>query len=146
MAGSSSEFNSAEFREAIQFAMTMGAAVDVGERATFHFPSQLVYNGAADGADVPFDPQATVTRNTPPPVQVNCAIDYFDADNQATSFGLLAPTRLAITLLDEDYEKVEGCSYVVVHGDRYDYRRTEPPSGLFDVGVYTMHFVAQNET
>ena len=146
MAGVNSEFNAAEFREAIQFAMTMGAAVDAGERASFHFPSQLVYTAPADGEDVPFDPAATVTSNTPDPVQVNCAIDYFDAENQPTSFGLLSPTRLTITLLDEDYELVKDASYVVVHGDRYNYRRTEPPAGLFDVGIYTMHFTAQNET
>lgn len=146
MANSNPDFNAAEFRTAIQFAMTMGAAVDVGERASFHFPSQLVYNAPADGAQVPFDPAATVTKTEPTPVQVNCAIEYFDVENQPTDFGLLAPSRLTITLLDEDYEKVKGCSYVVVHGDRYNYRRTEPPSGLFDVGIYTMHFTAQSET
>ena len=146
MAGSNADFNAAEFRDAIAFAMTMGAAVDVGERATFHFPKTLVYNAPADGAQVPFDPAATVTASEPPAIQVNCAIDYFDAENQPTSFGLLSPSRLTITLLDEDYAKVKDSSYVVVHGDRYNYRRTEPPSGLFDVGIYTMHFTAQNET
>jgi hypothetical protein len=35
---------------------------------------------------------------------------------------------------------------VVAHGDRYNYRRTEPPTGLFDVGLYVMHFTAQSET
>lgn len=146
MAGSNTDFNAAEFRQAIVFAMTMGAAVDAGERVTFHFPSTLVYAGSADGAQVPFDPDATVVSSTPAPVQVSCAIEYFDAENQPTEFGLLAPTRLTITLLDDDYDEVADASYVVVHGDRYNYRRTEPPSGLFEVGIYTMHFTSQNET
>lgn len=146
MAGSNAGFNSAEFRDSIRFAMEMGAPPDAGERATFHFPSQLVYNAPADGDQVPFDPTATVTTTEPPPVQVDCAIEYFDVENQPTQFGLLAPSRITVTLLDEDYAQVKECSYVVVHGDRYEYRRTNPPTGLFDVGVYTMHFTSQSET
>lgn len=146
MAGTDAGFNAAEFRDAIHFAMQLGAAPDPAEQVTFHFDSQLVYTVPADGADVPFDPNATVTKTTPPPVRVDCAVEYFDAENQPTSFGMLAPTRLSVTVLDEDYRLIQGCSYVVVHGDRYDYRRTEPPSGLFDVGLYTMHFTSRSET
>jgi hypothetical protein len=146
MAGSNPGFNAAEFREAIHFAMAMGAAIDTDEQVTFHFASTLVYAGSADGAEVPFDPAATVVTTTPDPMRVDCAVEYFDAENQPTNFGLLAPSRLAVTLLDVDYEQVKEAQYVVAHGDRYDYRRTEPPSGLFDVGLYTMHFTSQNET
>ena len=146
MAGTNSGFSAAEFRDNIRFAMEMGAAIDAGERATFHFPAQLVFNVPADGANLPFDPTASVTRSEPPTVQVDCAIEYFDAENQPTNFGMIAPSRLSIMLLDEDYEQVKECAYVVVHGDRYNYRRTEPPTGLFDVGIYTMHFTAENES
>ena len=146
MAGADAGFDAREFRDAIHFAMRMGAAPGSDDQVTFHFPSQLVYNTNVDGANVPFDPAATVTSSTPAPVRVDCAVEYFDVENQPTSFGLLAPSRLTITLLDVDYEQVKECSYVVVHGDRYDYRRTEPPSGLFDVGLFTMHFTAQSET
>lgn len=141
-----SGFDAQGFRDGIRLAMEIGAAPNPADRITFHFPSQLVYNSPADGDHVPFDPTATVTRQEPPTVQVDCAVEYFDAENQPTSFGLLAPTRLVLTLLDEDYQRVKDCSYVVAHGDRYDYRRTEPPSGLFDVGIFVMHFTAQSET
>lgn len=146
MAGADPGFNAAEFREAIHFAMRMGAAPETDEQVTFHFASTLTYNLPGDGADVPFDPDATVTRTTPTPVRVDCAIEYYDAENQPTNFGLLAPTRLTLTLLDEDYEQVKDAAYVVAHGDRYNYRRTEPPSGLFDVGLYTMHFTSESES
>lgn len=146
MAGSDPGFNAGAFRDAIQFAMRVGAAPDPANQVYFHFSSQLTYNVPTDGANVPFDPHATVTAMTAPPVVVDCAVEYFDAENQPTSFGLLAPSRLAITLLDEDYEKVKTADYVVCHGDRYDYRRTEPPSGLFDVGLYVMHFTSRSET
>jgi hypothetical protein len=146
MAGANADFNATEFRNQIKFAMQLGAAPEASEQVYFHFASTLVYNTPTDGANVAFDPAATVTNTTPAPVQVDCAVEYFDAENQPTSFGLLAPSRLAITLLDDDYDQVKDCSYVVIHGDRYDYRRTEPPGGLFDVGVYTMHFTARSET
>ena len=146
MAGANSGFDAAGFRNAIHFAMQMGAPPEDGEQATFHFPGTLVYNGYLDGDQVPFDPTATITSNEPPTVKVDCAIEYFDAENQPTNFGMMAPSRIVVTVLDEDYRKIRGCSYVVVHGDRYDYRRTEPPSGLFDVGVYTLHFLSQSET
>lgn len=146
MAGADAGFNAAEFRDAIHFAMEMGAAPEADEQVTFHFASTLTYNVPADGAHVPFDPSATVTSAAPSPVQVPCAVEYFDAENQPSSFGLMAPSRLSITLLDEDYAQVKHADYVIAHGDRYNYRRTEPPSGLFDVGLYTMHFTAVNET
>lgn len=147
MAGTDPSFNSSEFRAAIRFAMEMGAAPDPAKRLSFHFPSVLTYNAPVDGDHVPFDPNATVTKVEPTPLTgIDCAVEYFDAENQPTNFGMLAPSRITVTLLDEEYEKVQGCAYVVAHGDRYDYRRTEPPSGLFDVGVYILHFTARSET
>jgi hypothetical protein len=139
-------FDAAGFREGILTAMTLGAPPDVNDQALFHFPNQLVYNAVIDGDNVPFDPAATVTNVTPAPVRIDCAIEYFDAENQPSGFGLLAPTRIAVTMLDDAYAKVAGCGYVVIAGDRYDYRRTEPPVGLFDVAVWTMHFVSPSDS
>jgi hypothetical protein len=34
----------------------------------------------------------------------------------------------------------------MIDGDRYNYRRTEPPRGLFDVGVYRVHVLAEDES
>jgi hypothetical protein len=147
MATSDPGFDAAGFRRQIKQAMNMGAPPDVDAQVTFHFPNVLVYNSNVDGANVPFDPTSTVTTATPrPPIRVDCAVEYFDSENQPTNFGLLAPSRIVVTVLDVDYEKVKDCAYVVAHGDRYNYRRTEPPVGLFDVGVYTLHFATNSET
>jgi hypothetical protein len=141
-----SGFNAAEFRDAIHFAMRLGAAPDPAEQVTFHFASAKSTMSPADGSGTPFNPNATIARTTAPPVKVDCAVEYFDAEGNATAFGFQAPTRLRITLLDVDYEQVEGCAYVVIHGDRYNFRRTEPPLGLFDVGLKIMHFTAEGES
>lgn len=146
MAGSDAGFNAEAFRDAIHQAMSMGAAPDAAQQVQWYLPSTLTYNVAVDGAHVPFDPAATVTRTTPPPVRVDCAVEYLDAEGQPTSFGLMTPSRVAITVLDVDYERIKTATHVVIHGDRYNYRRTEPPGGLFDVGLYVIHFTGADET
>lgn len=146
MAGSNPDFNAAEFRAGIQFVYTMASAPVADEGVIFHFPAQLVYNvDAVDESGIPFDPDATVTQTTPTPVQVPCGVEYVNAAGQPTRIGEIAPTHLAVTLLDEDYESVAGCSYIVVGGDRYDYEHLDPPTGLFDVGLYTIRFKARGE-
>ncbi len=78
-------------------------------------------------------------------MQVPCAIEYFDREGQPTVFGPVTASKLLITLLDEDYDQVKGCAYVVVGGDRYFYKRTIPPVGLYSVGVYQIVFIAEND-
>lgn len=147
MAGTSRDFNAADFREGIAFAMEMGAAPLEENRLTFHFSSTLVYTGPVDGENVPFDADADLASSeTPDPVTVPCAVKYYDREGLLTNLGIVQPTRIEVTLLDDDYEQVKEASYVTAGGDRYDYRRTEPPSGLFDVGLFVMHFAARSET
>ncbi len=146
MAGRNRGFDARAFREGIRFAYDMAAPPQEGEQAAFYKESSLVYTVPVDDDNVPFDPATTVQRVTSPPVHVPCGIEYQDAEGQAVPFGYIGASRVIITLLDEDYAKVKGSAYVVLGGDKYLYRRTEPPSGLFDVGLYAMHFTAENET
>lgn len=145
MAGKNSGFDAKAFRTAIRSVYQMAAPPVSDEQATFYFPAQLVYNVGTDAEDTPFDPTATVTRTQPSPVKVPCALEFKGA-NQDTDFGLIAPARIAITLLDEDYAKVAGFSYVVIRGEKYNFDRVDPPNGLFDVGLYTVHVSAESQT
>lgn len=145
MAGRNSGFDSRAFREGIRFVYNMAASPVADEQATFYKPSSLVYNLPTDDDNVPFDPSSTVQRVQPDPIKVPCGIEYFDAEGQDVPFGVVTVSRVACTLLDEDYRKVKDATYVVIGGDRYLYQRTEPPSGLFDVGLYVMHFKSENE-
>lgn len=148
MAGSNSGFDAAAFRDGIHFVMAMGAPPDVEAQATFFFPSVLVYQ-SGEGLDVPndipFDPSIPITRTIVPSVKVACAVEYQDAEGIVTDFGLNTPSKAVVTLLDEDYVRVKGCSYVLLNGEKFIYRHTEFPSGLFDVGLYTMHFVSEDQ-
>lgn len=146
MASTNADFDAGAFRSAIQFVYQMAAAPVPDDQVTFHFESQLIYNVPVDQDGRPFDPNATVVKTTPPVAKVACAVEYVDAENQPTDFGLLAPSKVKISLLDEDYALVKDAVYVVIAGDRYNYRRTFPPSGLFDVGIFTILYVSENET
>ena len=103
MAGFGEGFNGEEFRKEIRAVYTMAAVPNEAEQAIFLFASQLVYAGPVDEQNLPFDPQTTVQRVTPAPVKVPCGIDYFDDRGELTNFGIVTPSRVAITLLDEDY-------------------------------------------
>lgn len=139
------DFDGEVFREAIRFVYTMAAPTVPVDQVTFFTAPQLVYNTPVDAEDVPFDPQATVTRQQSPGIRVPCGVEYFDTDGAPVVFGTVTPSKVAVTLLDEDYQQIKGVSYIVIAGEKYNYRRTEPPSGLFDVGLFTIHFQAENE-
>jgi hypothetical protein len=146
VAGEFADFDAEAFRDGVIFAYDMGAAPLEEHRPAFYFASELVYTAVADAAGLPFDPDTTVQRIVPPPVRVPCALTYYDAFGEVTNLGMLTPSRVVVDLLDEHYVQVQGAVAVVIAGDRYLYRRTEPPSGLFDVGIFRLHFAAENET
>lgn len=146
MAGKFPGNGSKAFRTGIRFVYNMAAPPLAEEQATFYFPSQLVYNVGTDAEDTPFDPHATVVRTQPPPVKVPCSVEFKDSGGQVIDFGQITPAEVEVTLLDEDYAKIEGCSYMVLRGEKYNYSQTYPPSGLFDVGLYTMSFKAESAT
>lgn len=146
MAGTNSDFDAEAFRTGIRIAYAMAAPPVAEDQVVFHFASSLVYVGTLDEGGVPFDPDTSVRRVEPPSMQVPCAVEYLDAEDKPTAFGLVASSRVRITLLDEDYLKVKDAIFITISGDRYDYRRTQPPSGLFDVGLFTLHYTSVNET
>lgn len=145
MAGTNSSFSAKEFRTGIRFAMDMGAAPIGSDQASFIFASALTYNQPSDDENVPFDPASTVTSSTPSPVHVSCAIQYFDRDGQPTVFGELVPSRVEITLLDQEYVLVKDAIGVVLGGELFKYGHTEPPTGLFDVGLFKIHYSNEND-
>lgn len=145
MAGTNDGFDADVFREGIRFAQEMAAPPLESEQVAFYRPTQLVYNVPVDDDNVPFDPDATVTRVTPAPVRVACSVEFQDAAGHATVFGDIAATRVVVTLLDEEYEQVKDATYIVLGGEKWVYSRTRPPSGLFDVGLYSIVFIAEND-
>ncbi len=138
MAGTDVGFDAQAFRDGISFALTMAAAPEPARQVTFHFERT---------EQIGFDPAAAPEVTGREPVTVPCGIAYTDVDGSLTTgFGIMASSSIKLTLLDVHHAQVEGCAYVTIDGDTYFYRRTAPPTGLFDVGLFAMYFAARTET
>ena len=146
MAGLVDGLDPAEFRSGIRFAMNLGLPPIEADRPVFVTPQEATNDANADEEDIPFDPSAR--PQVPPPLtkSVPCAVEYVDAAGRVETFGIVNPSKIRITLLDEEYQQIRGFSYVVIGGDRYNYAKTEPPLGLGSVGVWIIHAIAEDES
>lgn len=139
------QFNGPTFRNAIRFVFEMETSNDPNSAITFHFDDTVSFTGPRDGDDVPFDPRTPVVRTQHTTVRVPCDVEFQKAGDEPTAFGVVVPAKVKVTLLDQDYEKIKGASYVTVGGDRYAYHYEQPDYALFDVGIHEILYTAENE-
>jgi len=127
--------------------MTVGLPVDPEEAPVFFMPQgEVTTDDPADQEGVPFSPTGVRTVVPRPKIQgVKCSIEYVDGVGKLENFGLISPSRVILTLLDEEYAQVKGFEFVVIGGNRYWYKRTETPKGLVSVGIYRVHCQAEDE-
>lgn len=139
------QFDAAKFRNAIRFVFEMEQPPEAGLRLTFHFSDTVTYVGPQDSEKVPFDPAQVPVRVSRAAVTVPCDVQFAQQSDEPSAFGTIVPAKVTVTLLDEDYALVKDAAFVVVNGDKYQRHYEEPSMGLFDVGLHTMIFVAENE-
>jgi hypothetical protein len=154
--GISADFDGDQFRRAIQFAMQMGAPPDVDKQAVFVFkPTSRTYwkNGVQLGTaprldrdGKPLDPKIQVRVVEAATKKVDCAVEIVRADAEELPVGTFRQTKAIVTLLDEQYDQVKGCTELVFNGDRYRYGYEPEGLGLFSVGINTMIFYPVEET
>lgn len=144
MAGDVSGFKPDEFRKGIRFVMGLGAPDDTGQQATFYFPRAATpADSTVDSEGVPFGPEQMTFSRARNPVRVPCAIEDPFTAGIATGEGPFGAGTIIVTLLDDDFDQVEGFVYVVVGGVRYDYRRELIPRGLGTVTVHRLVCVGE---
>jgi len=147
MAGTSTDFDSAAFRTAIQGVFAMGTAPLTDDQPLFYFPVVTVYStDAVDGIGVPFSPTATATSTQADPISVPCGIEYKDGKASSTVFGEVVAASAIVTILDVDYAKIVGFEYVILHEQKFKLMNIEPVQGLFDVGILTLNLQAENSS
>lgn len=164
--GFSVDFPTETFENAIKFAMQMGAPT--GEVDGAPLAPRFIKKGAgrtywrddeqlmpiSEGGTLrldrdgrPFDPNVRIGAGTDDEVlAVDCAIEIDKADADEIPVGNFRPTKAIVTLLDADYLKIVGVRELAYNGDRYTYGYEPEALGLFDAGVHTMIFYAQDET
>jgi hypothetical protein len=142
-------FDADAFRSAIQSTMEMGMATDESQRVTFHWKIRREY-ATADNAGNPYDwkpPAPDPVEPVKEPVQVPCAVEFVARNAQGlhTPFGQIDTPKVILTILDEFYTEVEGASWVTINDTKYNIDYVAPPTGLFDVTVYSLYLSAQDE-
>lgn len=139
-------FNADAVRKGLRLAMTVGLPPLSSEQPVFYMPRVMdIPTENVDSEGVPFDPTYAPTFTPPVTKKVPCAVEYVDGEGKLTGLGVVSPTKVVLTLLDQDYRTVEGFEYVAIGGVRYWYRRTESPKGLVTVGLYKIHCASEDE-
>lgn len=154
--GISADFDNEGFRNAIRFAMQMGMNPDTDRRPKFVRKAtertywkdgvQLDAPPRVDRDGRPLDPQIEMRRGDDQEFDVDCAIEVDRADAEELPVGNFRPTKVVVTLLDEQYAIVKDCRELIYNGDRYMFGYEPESNGLFSVGVYTMIFYALDES
>lgn len=143
-------FDASAARQGILNAMSFGEPTRTDDKAWFYFAKARAStpdDAPADDDHVPFDPAVPVASpDSHPRQQVPCAVDYLDAAGQAITAGDITPSKIVITLMDTEYQRVKGFAFVVAGGDKYLYDKTEPPVALGTIDVWTVHCVAEDES
>lgn len=142
-----SGFDADLFRSKIKSAMQMGSPNAVAEKVTFKWPTLKTYSGKVDPTGRPYD-LASVAESTSQheDVQVDCAVEFIYRNATGTPIGEFDTPRVIITLLDVDYELIEGATKVFLGGNTYEIQFVEPPMGLFSVTIYNLHAQAVDES
>lgn len=140
-------FDATDVRNGLRTAFRVGMPPLDDDQPTFFMPRTSTSTATLDGTGTPFDPTATPVRSPVTSHKVPCSIEYVNGNGKIESFGvtMLQPSRVVLTLLDDDYAVVKGFEYVVISGVRYWYKRTESTKGLVSVGLYKVHCVSEDE-
>jgi len=125
--------------------MEFGLPNVAADQPTFFMPRTATSVSPVDDDGVPFDPDAAVTLSTEVKKKVACAVEYMDSDGKIETFGIIVPSKIKLTFLDEDYVKIAGFHFVVIKGQKYFYMRTEPVIALGTVDIYTVYCRAEDD-
>jgi hypothetical protein len=150
VAGTNPSFDAKAFKDGIRFAMKMGAPTNLSDQATFIFPKTTSYpkDTRLDREGRPLDPTVPRTEAVSrPDIQVDCAIEFpLIAGSEEIAVGRFTPTRMTITVFQEDYERIRDAKDVRVGGDLYQVAYHPPPLALFNVGFQQIVVHARDET
>lgn len=147
MAGTDSRFNSAAFRDAIHFAMSMAKPNATGDQLVFKWSDRNTFTREGPPA-APFDWTDTpATSHTYGPVTVAAAYElkYSGGESTGTPLGTFDQPMLVVTLLDDDYpdifddEAVRADQIELPDRSTFEVLFEAPPIALFDVTVHTIY-------
>lgn len=143
--GTPANFNQAAVRAGLTRAMNFGLPTVSADQPTFFMPRTATSSEPLDEEGVPFDPDVQPTLSAEVKKKVPCAVEYVDGDGKIESFGVVSPSKIKLTFLDQDHAQIEGFQFCVIQGQKYFYQRTEPPVALGTIDIYTVHCRSEDE-
>lgn len=145
-------FQAIQFREGIRLAMEMGMPVEQSRWPVFVTTSTHVQSVETDHAGLPWDPDVELQRPEDKRVtDILCAVEFVDQAEGSAGFGSTQPQTVHITLLDEEYQEVEGFDYVelfpTLTGEPsvFRYRKVLEHHALDSVGVWILECSAEDQ-
>lgn len=158
--GISVDFPEEVVRNGLLFAMQMGAPNDASERVKFimkgsgrqYFLNDVEVFPAPDGDlkidrdGLPLNPEVEVVNATDQEIEVDVAIEIEEVNADETPVGNFRPVRATVTLMQEEYEQVDGCRELAYNNDRYGYGYEPDSIGLFGMNFHVMIFYALDES
>lgn len=136
------------FRTNIHFAMQLGLPQKVEDRPTFYFREVREFPPGTilDSEGSPLDPRIAPVVTATDPVQVPCAVEFSaDRTDNENLVGTFRDTKVTLTLLDVDYEKVKNAIEVALGQTRYNISFSAPPIGLGQATVYQLFCFPKGE-
>jgi hypothetical protein len=157
----SGSFSADETRQNLRATMLLGLPGDPAKRPIFLFPRERSY-APADDAGQPWDwsQAASGDSDDPGPArtvtcgdddgQVVCAWEAGGGrggtQSNETPFGDFDQSRLVLTILDADFELIDGFNRVIIGGNRYRRVYEMPNIGLWDLDVHQVIVEAIDES
>lgn len=144
-------FDSATVRNALLFAMQMGAPAD-GLKATFIRRGEGVQYFHRDDPATPLDPttvqkdrdgkplnsQIIAKRADDTEVEVDVAIEITEVPPDELPVGNFSPTKATVTLMHQEFLLIQGCQEMRFNNERYAYSEALDANGLFDMTFHTL--------
>ncbi|GAB3863342.1 hypothetical protein GCM10028801_30740 [Nocardioides maradonensis] len=143
-----SSFNRPTVRAGLLKAMGFGEPNSMADKVTFYFPTRATTTESADQDGVPFDPSVRVEDQSPTSKAVSCALEFIDWQGQVVEPGSVKPTRIRLTLLQEEWAQVKDFTYVTAGGanERYARDYVQPTIALGSIDVVQVLCRAQDES
>lgn len=145
-------FQAIEFREGIRLAMEMGMPAQPDRWPVFVHKVTPDTIGGLDHAGVPWDPNTQPERIPDKRItDILCAVEFLDPVERSAPYGATQPQTVHITLLDEEYEAVEGFDHVELfptltgNPTIFHYRKVLEHHTLDTVGVWILECATEDQ-
>jgi hypothetical protein len=94
----------------------------------------------------PLNPEIRVEQTPDDRIVVDAAIEIDDASAEEMPVGKFRPVRATVTLMQQEYDLIQGIKELEYNGDRYGFSHEPEIPALFDLDFHVLVFYAIDES